>query len=90
MITTKTPCFAIADLLTLVDDLFATMLDMPNEAVEDAANEVFDEQSLQAVIRITGSWNAELRILTTDSISKDIACAMFGLEASELSEEEIL
>lgn len=73
----------------MANDLFNAMLGMRfNPEPQDSTS--IAPADLQASIRISGVWEAECHVLASDELATRIARAMFGSEAGELTEAEIL
>ena len=76
------------DLSQMVDDLFTTMLGMPVDSTQESAEP--PTNALQASVQIRGDWTAMLQIIASKEFASHAANAMFGVDPSELTEDEIL
>ena len=72
----------------MANDFFSVMLGMNFDAVPREHAPEF-ENMLQSSIRISGGWNAEMRIRASRVLAKRIACAMFDANPDSVTEEEI-
>ena len=87
--TTPTAPVQAEHVAQMMDDLFTAMLGMPfNPVPEGVMPQGCDD--LQASVRVSGDWNAEIRILASAELSRQIACAMFAAEPADLTSDEIL
>lgn len=78
-----------AELLAqMASDMFVSMLEMHVEAIDFLPFETGAEL-MCASIRISGVWNAELHVVTTDSVAKGIACNMFAAEMDGVTTEDV-
>ncbi|WP_182871006.1 chemotaxis protein CheX [Rhodopirellula sp. JC639] len=76
-------------LAPMVQDVLATMLQLPHLA-SDASPESVDPDQLMAAIRIAGNWNATLQIYAPEKLARHIACAMFAQAPGVLDDEDVL
>ena len=72
----------------MVDDLFVSMFDETVELI-DGDFELADSDYLQAAIRVSGDWQAELRVIASNQLAETIAASMFGMEQSDLSKDDV-
>jgi hypothetical protein len=70
------------------EGLFTTMLNMKFETEPESPVEDW-ENPLVSRITITGDWDAEIRIVASHELAKEIACNMFAMTEDELENEEI-
>lgn len=77
-----------SDIEQMFVSLFDTMLMLPVETAESGSTP--NLEFLTASIEVTGDWNAEFHVAVDQPLSQNIAAAMFGLEAEELSDDEVL
>ncbi|MBI1314644.1 hypothetical protein GC176_25405 [bacterium] len=76
------------DLAEIASSLFNTMLGLPF-ALDVSSGCFSSEEQLEANIRILGCWNAELRVRAPQELARRIACAMFDLNADDLTEADV-
>jgi chemotaxis protein CheX len=76
-----------ADVDQMVEDLFSIMLGMPAVQTPPSADGP-GEDALQATVRISGQWNAEVKVVASMTLIERIASAMFSIELNDLEEEE--
>jgi chemotaxis protein CheX len=87
--TTPTLRIGPDEVARMANDLFNAMLGMRfNPDPQDASG--IAPVDVQASIRISGDWNAECHVLASDELATRIAEGMFGSEAGDLTEAEIL
>ncbi|MEC8557446.1 MAG: chemotaxis protein CheX [Planctomycetota bacterium] len=79
-----------ADQVTqMTNDLFDSMLGM-HISGGDVSEAAPPQDWIQSKVQIQGAWNGELRVVASGELSAAIARAMFGSEAENLVEQEIL
>lgn len=76
-----------AILRQVVDDVCSGMLGLEMERSEEFNCEGID--ALSAIIRISGSWDSMVQVLTPRKTAIAIASTMFAISKDELSEAEI-
>ena len=81
------PLIQSEQLTQMVDDLFNTMLSMPVNSAEKS--DELAQNSMNATVVIEGDWCAQLHVFATKKFASLAACAMFGLEPAEISDEEV-
>jgi chemotaxis protein CheX len=84
----SSPLIKPTDVSQMASDLFTAMLGMPFDPALIEACDISND-ALQSFITIDGSWNAEFRIVVPQKLASLIACAMFGIDESELTCDEI-
>ncbi|MEO1527536.1 MAG: chemotaxis protein CheX [Planctomycetota bacterium] len=73
----------------MVKDFFDTMVGLPIEPISESdATDGCD--CVQSSVRVSGDWSAHVVVTATRALATDIACAMFDLRPSNISEDEIL
>ena len=65
----------------------ADMLDIPLDTTP-LNNSIADDAELQGVIRVAGDSRIELRVIASEALAVNIACAMFDMSQEELGMEE--
>lgn len=86
--STTTSRIGVEHLTQMAGDLFTAMLRMPFQP-EPRVGECLDCPDIQATVRVSGQWNAEIHVIVSDQLARRIGCAMFGTEPEDLSDEEI-
>lgn len=76
------------DIEKILHDLFKSMLNMELDSVPESTAMKWDEPVV-ASINIEGDWNAEVRIVATQTLAAKIGSSMFGMNADEISQAEI-
>ena len=76
-----------SDVAQITSDLFVAMLSMPFDAKPSDDLEVSGD-ALEACVKITGEWTAELRVLCPTDLVSRIACTMYGTTEEDLEAEE--
>ena len=81
-----------ADVDQMVEDLFSIMLGIPAlqspPSADGPSAEGPGEDALQATVRISGQWNAEVKVVASMTLIERIASTMFSIDLNELEEEE--
>ena len=81
-----------ADVDQMVEDLFSIMLGIPALQSPPSADgpgaDGPGEDALQATVRISGQWNAEVKVVASMTLIERIASTMFSIDLNELEEEE--
>lgn len=76
------------DLAQMAHDCFHAMLGIPfDSAPREPANPA--PTAIESSIEISGDWNAEVRVIASADLASQIACAMFDVDADEISNCEI-
>ena len=79
-----------ADQVTqMTNDLFDSMLGM-HISGGDVSEAPLPQDWIQSKVQIKASWNGELRVIASGELSATIARTMYGSEAENLVEQEIL
>ena len=71
----------------MTNDLFVSMLDMEIQ-VDESKEAQFCSDLVQASVNIEAEQTSELRVIASESLTRQIACVMFAMEPSELSTAE--
>ena len=81
-----------ADVDQMVEDLFSIMLGIPAlqspPSADGPSADGPGEDALQATVRISGQWNAEVKVVASMTLIERIASTMFSIDLNELEEEE--
>ena len=77
------------EVLQMANDLFSSMLGMSFEPANSDTTAASGGR-ISASILIEGDWNAEMRVVVPNPLANEITETMFGLDAGEASEAEIL
>ena len=81
-----------ADVDQMVEDLFSIMLGIPAlqspPSADGPSAKGPGEDALQATVRISGQWNAEVKVVASMTLIERIASTMFSIDLNELEEEE--
>lgn len=75
-------------LAQMATDMFVSMLDMHVEAIDLLPYEA-NTRLLCASVRISGTWNAELHVITSETVAKAIACNMFATDVENVTSEDV-
>lgn len=86
-----------ADVDQMVEDLFSIMLGIPalqsppsadGPSADGPGADGPGDDALQATVRISGQWNAEVKVVASMTLIERIASTMFSIDLNELEEEE--
>lgn len=73
----------------ITTEVLGSMLDTEVATIEPLSDFSTSTNMVQATVFVEGNWQAELRIIATQELAKQIACAMFSTSVDDLSEEEV-
>ena len=75
------------DLLTFAESVWSSILDMKLLPGDDDATT--SPESVIACVQVTGDWEGAVTVRCSKEQASNMAAAMFGMDAADLSEEEI-